>query len=157
MSATFWLISALVFGIVEACFPIAVFLFFALGALLTALAALAVQEPLWQAVCFVSMSLLSLVVARQRWRRLFGGTAVAAGESMEHPLEGRRGRLCEEISGNQPGVVEVGGSFWRAVAETPGECLPGGTPVIILGALPGDGLVLQVRALKEDENSAAAL
>ena len=110
MSATFWLISALIFGIVEACFPIAVFLFFALGALVTALAALAVQEPLWQAVCFVSMSLLSLVVARRRWRRIFGGTTVVAGESPEHPLEGRRGRLCEEISGNQPGVVEVGGS-----------------------------------------------
>ncbi len=157
MSATFWLISALIFGIVEACFPIAVFLFFALGSLITALAALAVQEPLWQAVCFVSMSLLSLVVARQRWRKLFGGKAVAAGESMEHPLEGQRGRLCEEISGNQPGVVEVGGSFWRAVAETPGECLASGTPVVILGALPGDGLVLQVRALKDHDSGSAAL
>lgn len=157
MSATFWLISALVFGIVEACFPIAVFLFFALGALVTAPVALAVQEPLWQAVCFVSMSLLSLVIARRRWRRLFGGTAVAPGENMEHPLEGQRGRLCEAVSGNQPGVVEVGGSFWRAVAETPGECLASGTPVVILGAMPGDGLVLQVRALKENENGAAPL
>lgn len=148
MSATFWLISALIFGIVEACFPIAVFLFFALGALVTALAALAVQEPFWQAVCFVVMSLLSLLVARRRWRRLFGGTTVAAaaGESSEHPLAGRRGRLCEEVSGNQAGVVEVGGSFWRAVAETPGEYLASGTSVVILGALPDDGLVLRVRA-----------
>lgn len=150
MSATGWLIAALICGIVEACFPIGVFLFFALGALLTALAALVVADPALQAVCFAVMSLLSLVVARRRWRSLFGGKTVAAGDSMTHPLTGQRGRLCEDISGDRPGVVEIGGSFWRAVGETPGEQLASGTAVIVAGALPGDSLVLRVRALKDE-------
>lgn len=146
MSAEYWLIGALLLGVVEAFFPAGVFLFFGLGALASALLALVTAQLLWQVICFALVSFLSLALLRRHWRRLFSGSRLAPGSEAVHPLEGRQGYVRETVTSEQPGVVEVGGSFWRAVAETEGEVLPDGTPVRVRGALPQNGLVLRVVA-----------
>lgn len=144
MSSLYWLIAALLLGAVEAVFPAGIFLFFGIGALAASLLALVVGTITWQVLCFAVIALLSLVLLRQRWRRLFSGKVVPAGETPTHPLEGQHGIVREAVSAVQPGVVEVGGSFWRAVAVTEEAPLPEGTAVIVRGALPQDGLILRV-------------
>ena len=148
MDSLYWLIAALLLGAVEAVFPAGVFLFFGIGALAASVLALAVNTITWQVVCFAAMSLLSLALLRSRWRGLFSGRAVPAGEGIEHPLAGQQGCVREAVSATQSGVVEVGGSFWRAMTDVPGETLPAGTTVIVQGALPQDGLVLRVAAVQ---------
>ena len=147
MSSLYWLIAALLLGAVEAVFPAGIFLFFGIGALAASLLAQVVGTITWQVLCFAVTALLSLVLLRQRWRRLFSGTVVPAGEGPAHPLEGQHGTVRETVSAAQPGVVEVGGSFWRAVADSEEASLPEGTAVIVRGALPQDGLVLRVAAV----------
>lgn len=144
MNSLYWLIAGLLLGAVEAVFPAGIFLFFGIGALAASLLALAVGTITWQVLCFAVISLLSLALLRRRWRRLFSGKMVPAGENPAHPLEGQRGTVRETVTSAQPGVVEVGGSFWRAVADTEETSLPEGTAVIVRGALPQDGLVLRV-------------
>ena len=144
MSAEYWLIAALLLGVIEAFFPAGLFLFFGVGALSSALLALVNGQLVWQVVCFAVVSLLSLMLLRRRWRRLFSGKQLAPGSEVAHPLEGQRGHVRETVTAEQPGVVEVGGSFWRAVTENTGEVLTGGTPILVLGALPQNGLVLRV-------------
>ncbi|WP_297262667.1 NfeD family protein [uncultured Desulfovibrio sp.] len=156
MDPLYWLIAALLLGAVEAAVPAGVFLFFGLGALASCLLALLVDQLVWQMACFAVMSLLSLALLRGWWRGLFSGRAIPAGEEVEHPLIGQQGCVREAISPLQPGVVEVGGSFWRAVAEGPEESLPAGTPVIVQGALPQDGLMLRVAARVADGSSRSA-
>ena len=73
MSSLYWLIAALLLGAVEAVFPAGIFLFFGIGALAGSLLALVVETITWQVLCFAVISLLSLVLLRQRWRRLFSG------------------------------------------------------------------------------------
>lgn len=146
MRAEYWLVAGLLLGVIEAFFPAGVFLFFGLGALTSALLALVDGQLVWQVVCFAVVSLLSLVLLRQRWRRLFSGKRLSPGSEVAHPLEGQVGHVRETVSAEQPGVVEVGGSFWRAVPENREAILAAGTSVRVLGALPQNGLVLRVMA-----------
>lgn len=156
MSSLYWLIAALLLGAVEAVFPAGIFLFFAIGALAASLLALAVGTITWQVLCFAVTALLSLVLLRQRWRRLFSGKLVPAGESPAHPLEGQRGTVRETVSSAQPGVVEVGGSFWRAVVDAGEAPLMAGASVVVRGALPQDGLILRVAGSGEQPAAADA-
>ena len=157
MSSLYWLIAALLLGAVEAVFPAGIFLFFGIGALAGSLLALVVETITWQVLCFAVISLLSLVLLRQRWRRLFSGKLVPAGESLAHPLEGQRGIVRETVSSAQPGVVEVGGSFWRAVTDEGEPPLAAGASVIVRGALPQDGLTLRVAGSGEAPVASDAL
>lgn len=150
MRTEYWLIAALLLGVTEAFFPAGIFLFFGVGALASALLAYVNGQFLWQAVCFAVVSLLSLVLLRRRWRRLFSGKQLPPGSEVGHPLEGQRGHVREAVTSEQPGVVEVGGSFWRAVADNKGEVLPVGTLVLVRGALPQSGLTLRVAVAGEE-------
>lgn len=153
MRAEYWLIAALLLGVTEAFFPAGIFLFFGVGALSSALLALVNDKLVWQVVCFAVVSLLSLVLLRRRWRCLFSGKQLSPGSEVAHPLEGQRGYVRETVTSEQPGVVEVGGSFWRAVPDNTGDVLAAGTPVKVLGALPQNGLVVRVTAV--DSGTAA--
>ena len=156
MDPLYWLIAALLLGAVEAVFPAGIFLFFGIGALAASALALVLSTITWQVVCFAVTSLLSLALLRGRWRSLFSGRVVPAGQEIEHPLTGQQGCVREAASREQPGVVEVGGSFWRAVPDASGEALPAGTAVTVLGSLPQDGLVLRVVAVQGVSGSSRA-
>lgn len=74
MSALVWLSVAVVLGLLELLSFTFVLLFFSLGALLTAgLAALFPLSFPWQAAVFTAGSVISLVLLRSAFRRIFSG------------------------------------------------------------------------------------
>lgn len=149
-----WFLLGLAFLAVELVNPAMVLIFFGIGAWLTACAALAGLALAGQAVLFIAASLLALRLLRGRFRHIFGGRAEAASNAHDyggqgttpppHPLSGREGVVSKPIRPGHWGEVRIDGSFWRAVADTPGQMLDAGSTVRVLGGSPGDALLLRV-------------
>ena len=139
--------------------PALVLLFFGLGAWAAALAALAGLDFSGQLVVFMAVALLSLAVLRKRLRRVFGGRAKDGDVPHDdegpapHPLTGTRGLVSKALQSGFEGEVSAGGSFWRAVSTTP---LEKGAPVVVLGAQPGNGLVLCVAPAPDNRGTGSA-
>ena len=132
--------------------PALVLLFFGLGAWAAALAALAGLDFSGQLVVFMA-------VLRKRLRRVFGGRAKDGDAPHDdegpapHPLTGTRGLVSKALQSGFEGEVSAGGSFWRAVSTTP---LEKGAPVVVLGAQPGNGLVLCVAPAPDNRGTGSA-
>ncbi|MGE9984665.1 NfeD family protein [Desulfovibrio sp. SGI.169] len=147
-----WFLLGLVFLFVELMAPTLVLIFFSAGAWVTACAALLDIPPDWQLVLFILVSLLTLLLLRRHLRAVFGGRARRAadadadaqgGHAPDHPLTGRVGVVSKTLRPGEVGEVSIDGSFWRAVAETE---IHAGRAVRVLGARPGDALLLRVDA-----------
>ena len=114
--------------------------FFGLGAWIVAIAAL-VLPPLgssfaWQVVSWVVASVLSFILLRKKFKRLFRGTLLN-----RMPLEGvgEHAEVLESISPDQPGRVRYRGTTWKAVSLT--ESFEAGEQVSIVDE---DGITLTV-------------
>ena len=114
--------------------------FFGLGAWVVAIAAL-VLPPLgssfaWQVVSWVVASVLSFILLRKKFKRLFRGTLLN-----RMPLEGvgEHAEVLESISPDQPGRVRYRGTTWKAVSLT--ESFEAGEQVSIVDE---DGITLTV-------------
>lgn len=143
-----WFLLGLAFLAAELLFPALVLLFFGVGAWAAALAALAACGVGVQLVAFMLVSLGALVFFRRRLRAVFGGhssrtgAAGAQGEAPPaHPLAGQTGVVTRAARPGQVGEISAGGSFWRAESEVALSC---GSAVRVLGARPGDTLILRV-------------
>lgn len=131
-----WLILAFVLGILEALFPGAVFLWFAIAAALVG--ALSFLLPLgWQAevVLFGVLALASIAV----WRQLRRDGTAAAGVSLNKRGQQYEGQVCEllEPIHNGIGRARVGDGVWTVS----GPDLPAGARVRVVAV---DGTVLRV-------------
>ena len=147
-----WFILGAAFFVAELMTPAMVLLFFGVGAWAAALAALMGLGFAWQLITFICLSLLTLLFLRRRLRAVFGGRAhrVPAGNCnghgeescTTHPLAGRQGVISKVVYPGKIGEVSIDGSFWRATAH---EHITAGSPVLVLGADPGNALVLRVQ------------
>jgi membrane protein implicated in regulation of membrane protease activity len=140
-----FLLGAAFFGI-EVISMTLVLIFFAVGAWAAAVAAWCGANFVWQIAAFMLCSLLTLCFLRRRLHAVFSGQTRAAVAEGGHPLTNRQGTVSKIIRPGAHGEICVGGSFWRAVAD---GLLHEGTPVRVLGCLPGDGLVLRVARTEE--------
>ena len=152
-----WFIVGVAFFVAELMTPAMVLLFFGVGAWASALAALLGMTLAWQIVAFICISLLTLLFLRRRLRTVFGGrssrnpSANYDGQDCDgqdytqcatHPLTGRQGVVSKTLRPGEMGEISIDGSFWRATAH---EHLAAGSPVLVLGADPGNALVLRVQ------------
>ena len=153
MSATvLWVIGGVLCALLEFATPLMVLIFFAFGAWAAAVAAGLGYGTNPQIGVFIAVSILSLALLRKHARSFFSGRAKSAGaESAEtenaHPMTGRSGVVSKIITPFEPGEVDIGGSFWRATADTSVET---GEQVRVRNALPDDALTLYVEPLRPD-------
>jgi membrane protein implicated in regulation of membrane protease activity len=110
-----WIISAVVFFILEMTTASFFFLWIGAGAALTAILAFFVETPWIQYTCFALSSVLLVVVSR-RWAGRFSGATKRA--SNVDALAGQTA-IVTKVEKNNPamGYVKVGGESWRAESE----------------------------------------
>lgn len=114
--------------------------FFGLGAWIVAIAAL-VLPPLessfaWQVVSWVVASVVSFILLRKKFKKLFRGTLL---NRMPPEGLGEHAEVLEPISPDHPGRVRYRGTTWKAVSLT--ESFETGEEVSIVDE---DGITLTV-------------
>lgn len=139
-----WFFIGIGFLLVELAFPAMVVIFFGLGAWAAGIPAALGGTLKAQLIVFIGVSLGSLLLLRRYAKSVFGGRVQAARVGAPHPLAGQQGVVSKDLHPGNVGEVSIGGSFWRAVADT---FLPEGAAVRVLGTLPDDELVLRVESL----------
>jgi membrane protein implicated in regulation of membrane protease activity len=136
MKAEYWLLVALGLAIAEVLAPGTFLIFFSVGALLTALAALVFTSFVAQASVFVLATVAILLAGNSVYRRFVKGRANGIGQG---PV-GEPGVVETEIV-NGRGKVRVRDISWLAT----GPDLPVGTAIVVKGRQ--GGTLLEVAAL----------
>lgn len=132
-----WLVWAIV-GVVciglEMLMPGFVIFFFGLGALVTALLSLVpfVNDLVWlQVLLFVIFSVVSLVVLRKRFARIFAGTVFDSHHpDPEETGAGETAEVIEAVTTHADGRIRFRGTTWPA--RTRSGTLAAGTRAIII-------------------------
>lgn len=143
-----WFLVAVACFVLEMLTPGFVCMFFGVGAL--AAAAISVWYPSVTVGlgAFCAVSLVSVVFLRSRVMRAMQGWSKSPRNIVEQGTPatqvGRNGMITQALGPGCVGEVELGGSFWRAVAE---DALSVGTPVEVYATDPHDELLLNVRRL----------
>lgn len=139
-----WLIVGVAFFLAEMMLPGFVIFFFAVGALVTALACLIGAPNLnMQLLIFLAASLISLFALRKWMTGIFSGrksSSKATSESLDSIIS-EKAVVTETVTPEQPGKVELHGTVWKAEAD---ETLETGTRVKVIGH---ESLTLKVTRL----------
>lgn len=129
----YWLIIGVMLFFLELALPGFVLFFFALGALVTALAAwLFAISVVWQLGLFIVASLVSLFTLRNFIQKRFLGSEETELEDVDElkiAVPGRQGIVSIAIVPPGEGQIKYSGSFWRATAE---EVIEEGEVVVIV-------------------------
>lgn len=147
--ALIWFFVGIGFFVCELFFPTLVVIFFGFGAWAAALASLLGSTLGVELAIFTVVSLASLVLLRTRIKSIFKGRAERSTATLEHAMAGRQGTVTRAIQPGIEGEISAGGSYWRAVAQTP---LAVGAVVRVLHADPENALVLHVESVNTPEN-----
>ncbi|OJV13270.1 MAG: hypothetical protein BGO21_15195 [Dyadobacter sp. 50-39] len=133
-----WLIVGLVMLLAELVSVMLVFIFFAVGALLTSLLTSIGLLPSTesQILAFSAISLVSLLVLRKHARKLLERRSTA--EYSE--FTGETAMVIRDIPGNGEGRIYYRGAEWKAVSENH-QNIPAGSKVVIKKT---EGIVLIV-------------
>ena len=136
----FWIIAAVVFGIIEGVTVTLITIWFALGAIAAAVAAQLGASTIAQAGVFVIVSALFLCVTRPILRKVMIKKHQPTNADR---FIGAEGIVIEPIDAiNAAGQVKVGGQVWSAVTES-GGAIDKGEKIEVLG-ITGVKLVVRV-------------
>lgn len=114
MSASlFWIIAAVVCFIIEILAPVGAFIFFGTGCLAAWAVSLTDLSVTWQIASCLVISIVSLVLFRARFRKIFSGSEQTP-EIMEHRMRGQSGTVTAPIAAGGEGQVK-----WPAVSGAP--------------------------------------
>ncbi|UCD50863.1 MAG: NfeD family protein [Phycisphaerales bacterium] len=139
-----WFLVGLLLLLAEFAIPGLIVLFFGIGAWVVAVTCLTAAPSLnTQLGIFICSSVLSLVLLRSWLKGLFVGHVTGKQDLTQDLQEyiGERAVVTQAIAGNQPGKVELHGTYWTAEAEV--EIAEGATVEIVAK----ENLTLKVRAL----------
>ena len=134
-----WLIVGLIMLLAELVSVLLVFVFFAIGALLTALLASigVLSSPEMQVIAFSVISLLSLLILRKHARRLLDNR----GKQHEYnEFVGETALVIRDIPSDGHGKIYYRGAEWKAVSVD-NSLIIAGSKVVISRT---DGIVLVV-------------
>jgi membrane protein implicated in regulation of membrane protease activity len=134
-----WLIVGLIMLLAELVSVLLVFVFFAIGALLTALlASIGVLSSLeMQVIAFSVISLLSLLVLRKHARRLLD----SRGKQHEYnEFVGETALVIRDIPAGGQGKIYYRGAEWKAISVS-NSAISAGSKVVISRT---DGIILVV-------------
>ena len=136
MLAEYWVLGSLMLAIAEVVAPGIFLIFFALGALVTAIAArfFGIADIVWQLAIFVAATIAILVAGHSFYSRFL---AHRAAEAIGHGPLGEPGIVEEPIVAGR-GKVRVRDISWLAT----GPDLAKGTPIVVVGR--PEGTLLEV-------------
>ncbi len=140
MSSIIWIVIWLVLLVLEIFSPAFFCLFLSFGALAAFIAAFFGFSLIWQLGLFSFVSLFSILLLRNRFKKTFVGEEGQEG-AKKHQLAGEEAIVFEEIFPNKIGSITARGTYWKAVSK---EHLPKGTVVKVLNAYNDNNLVLEV-------------
>ncbi len=117
--ALYWLIIGVLLFFLEFALPGFIMFFFAVAALLTALAAWLFPIPIaWQLVIFIGSSVVSLLLLRKRLQqRPLPAEDEESEADVAGAVPGDRGVVSGTIAPPAEGRIKYAGSFWRATAD----------------------------------------
>lgn len=128
-ASVWWLVIAVALGIAEVLTTFLVFGMFAVGALAAALAAALQDGPIAQAVAFVAVSVVLLILVRPAaLRHLRGPPDSPTGVDA---LIGQRAVVVQRVD-IDGGRVKIGGEIWSARALHPEQVMQPGTAVDVI-------------------------
>ena len=118
--ALLWFLFGISCFVLELLLPGLLLFFFGIGAWCAALGVWLVPMPLsMQILIFLSTSIVTLVLLRARFQKMFKGTALEVDVGDDFVPEGAIAEVVEDIVPPAAGKVKYGGTFWQAVAEEP--------------------------------------
>ena len=125
----FWIVALVIFLVVEAVSVGLVSIWFAVGAL-AALICAALHGPVWlQAIWFVVVSGVTLILTRPLVRKYVTAKSVATNADRNI---GRSAVVTEQIDNlRETGAIKLDGLTWTARSET-GDPIPPDTPVTVV-------------------------
>lgn len=124
-----WIVIAVIAAIIEGCTTQLVSIWFAIGAVVTAIVSVFTDNIIVQLAVFVAVSVICVVVTRPLAKKLKS----SAGDTPTNcdRYIGKTADVIVDIDNtNAVGQVKVEGSVWSASSST-GEPLPVGTRVIV--------------------------
>ena len=137
----FWIVAAVVFGIIEAATVALITVWFAVGAVAAAVAAQLGGSVLSQVLTFVLVSGVLLIVTRPMTNKFFVKKTEKTNADRLIGCEALVISPIDSIEGM--GQVKIGGQVWAAVSES-GESVAEGETVKVLGI---EGVKLRVSPL----------
>lgn len=127
-AAVIWLVIAIIFGIIEACTMGIATIWFAGGAVVSAIAAMLGASVLIQVILFFAVSLLLLYFTRPLVKSKL---KVGSEKTNTEVLIGKEAIVTSEIPEMGSGQVKINGLVWTAISSDRHTCIPEGTTVII--------------------------
>jgi membrane protein implicated in regulation of membrane protease activity len=117
-----WFLIGVVLLIIELSLPSLVLLFFGIGAWVTSLVCylgFTNNSTGAQLLVFSIVSVLSLVLLRNKLKHVFFGEESNADKNVREDFVGEHATVISAIEPNNVGRVEVHGSQWKAIADEP--------------------------------------
>jgi membrane protein implicated in regulation of membrane protease activity len=140
-----WFVVGFGLALAELAAPGFILVFFGLGCWATSLATALFDLSLSaQIAIFLVASVLSLVLLRRFFMRVFTGTTGGTGgdEGLRDPVDlGRTVLVTRSVTPNMPGEIKYRGTFWRAVSN---EEIPEGSSAVITETFPDDRTTFKI-------------
>ena len=150
-SVTLWFILGAALLLAEMFTASFVICFFGLGAWGAALTAAVAPGLTHELLAFVIISPVSLFLLRRKMVATFQGRSSSAQHNRpDFPHAGRQAEVLRAISPTSEGEIALGGSFWRATADTE---IPAGKIVRVIAPAEDDALLIKVEPLFTTPNS----
>lgn len=147
-----WFAVGFALALAELAAPGFILIFFALGAWVVSLSAAFFDLSLtWQIGVFLAGSVLSLLLLRKFFMRIFTGSTGGTGDAdgLNEPDHLGRGVLVTKaIRPDRPGEIKYRGTFWRAVSDV---TIPEGAAAVISGDFPDDRTTFKVKPVPKGE------
>ena len=137
-----WMIIFIVLILIELATVSLVSIWFAIGALVSFIVSLYVEDITVQIAVFVAVSAVSLLLTKKIVKKL--RTREPEKTNLDRVI-GKIGIVTEEITKLEPGEVKVDGKKWSAISS---KKIKVGSKVEILSI---DGVKLNVKEVKEEE------
>lgn len=136
-----WLIIFIILVIIELLTANLVSIWFALGALITAVFSIFITDTIILSTIFITISILTLILTKQVIVNLSKKETIPT--NLDRTI-GKIGKVTKEISKLEPGEVKVDGKYWTAIAN---KKIKKDSEVEILAI---DGVKLKVKQIKEE-------
>lgn len=133
-----WIIAMACALILEAATMQMVSIWFALGALFSAILAIFNVDPGIQMIVFLAVSVLALVFTRPLAKKLTKGRHVAT--NIDRHI-GRQAIVLEEIKPLSPGTIKIDGLVWTAVTDAQETIAPG--EVVTVSEIRGAKIIVK--------------
>jgi membrane protein implicated in regulation of membrane protease activity len=137
-----WIAAAVLLGLIEAGTLGLTTIWFAIGAIIAAVAALLGAGFLAQIAVFLAVSVLTLIFTRPIASKKL---KVGREKNVTEQMEGKPGLVTEAVTPFGTGLVKVGGVIWTAVGESPELMIEKGAHVTVAG-IEGVKLVVKPAA-----------